>query len=64
MNYTYFHQGPHDGKTQVFMTPGLVVGRFPIWRRLALTMGGGVQIAATQFHTYNHGWILTTRLPF
>ncbi len=64
MNYTYFHQGPHDGRTQIFMTPGLVVGRFPIWRRLAFSMGGGVQIAATHFHTYNHGWILTTRLPF
>jgi hypothetical protein len=64
MNYTYFHQGPHDGKTQIFMTPGLVVGRFPIWRRLAFTIGGGVQIATTHFHTYNHGWILTTRLPF
>jgi hypothetical protein len=64
MNYTYFHHGPRDGKTQVFLTPGLVVGRFPLWRRLALTMGGGVQIAATRFHTYNHGWILTTRLPF
>lgn len=64
MNYTYFHQGPHDGQTQVFMTPGVVFGKFPIWKRLGITMGTGVQIAATHFHTYNHGWILTTRLPF
>ena len=64
MNYTYFHQGPHDGQTQVFVTPGVVFGKFPIWRRLGITVGSGVQIAATRFHTYNHGWILTTRLPF
>lgn len=64
MNYTYFHQGPHDGKTQVFVTPGIVLGKFPIWRRLGLTVGTGLQIAASRFHTYNHGWILTTRFPF
>jgi hypothetical protein len=64
MNYTYFHQGPNDGRTQVFITPGIVFGKFPLWRRLGLTMGAGVQIAATHFHTYNHGWILSTRLPF
>lgn len=64
MNYTYFHNGPNDGRTQVFVTPGVVFGKFPIWRRLGVTIGSGVQIAATHFHTYNHGWILTTRLPF
>jgi len=64
MNYTCFHNGPNDGRTQVFMTPGVVFGKFPIWRRLGVTIGSGVQIAATHFHTYNHGWILTTRLPF
>lgn len=64
MNYTYYHQGPHDGDTQVFMTPGVVFGRFPIHKRIAFTVGGGEQIAVTHFHTYNHGWILTMRMPF
>src|SRR5579875_118193 len=64
MNYTYFHQGPYDGKTQVFMTPGILFGRFPIWKRVKFVIGGGMQIAATHFHTYNHGWIFSTRMPF
>ena len=64
INYTYFSQGPNDGKTQVFLTPGIVLGRFPIWHRLSLTIGTAVQIAATQFHTYNHRYILTVRFPF
>jgi hypothetical protein len=64
MNYTHFHQGPNDGKTQVFMTPGVVFGKFALWRRLGFTVGTGLQIAASQFHTYNHGWILTMRMPF
>jgi hypothetical protein len=64
MNSTFYHDGPNDGKKQVFLTPGLVFGKIPLWRRLGLTVGTGVQIAATHFHTYNHAWILSTRLPF
>lgn len=64
VNYTYFSQGPNDGKTQVFLTPGIVFGKFPIWHRLGFTIGTGVQIAATHFHTYNHKYILTVRFPF
>ena len=32
--------------------------------RLSLTFGGGEQIAVTQFHTYSHGLIFTSRLVF
>jgi hypothetical protein len=64
VNYTYFSQGPDDGKTQVFISPGIVFGRFHIWHRLGFTIGTGVQIAATQFHTYNHKYVLTVRFPF
>jgi hypothetical protein len=64
VNYTYFSNGPSDGKTQVFMTPGIVFGRFPIHNRFSVTVGTGVQIAVTHFHTYNHKYILTVRFPF
>ena len=64
MNSTFYHNGPNAGKAQVFLTPGVVFGKFPLWRRLGATFGTGVQIAATHFHTYTHAWILTMRLPF
>ena len=64
MNSTFYHNGPNAGREQVFLTPGVVFGKFSIWRRLGATVGAGVQIATTHFHTYNHGWILTMRLPF
>ena len=64
VNSTFFSDGPNDGKKQTFLTPGLVLGRFPIWHRLGFTVGGGLQTAATHFHTYNHKWILTVRFPF
>jgi len=64
VNYTHFQDGPNNGKTQVFMTPGLVIGRLHLWKRLALTVGGGFQIATTHFHTNNHNGILSVRFPF
>ena len=64
VNYTYFSQGLSDDKTGVSLTPGIVVGRFRIHERLGFTIGTGVQIATTHFHTYNHKYILTVRFPF
>jgi hypothetical protein len=61
---TFFQLGPHDGMKQNFVTPGLVIGRLHVAKRLGLTFGGGVQIATTHFHTTNHNPIFTLRLPF
>jgi len=54
----------NDGKKQVFVTPGLGVGRIPLHNRLGLTVGVGLQVAATQFHTYNRAVTFSFRLPF
>ena len=59
VNATFWPDGTNDGKKQVFLTPGIVIGRFPIRNRLGFTVGGGVQVAATNFHQYNHNWILS-----
>jgi hypothetical protein len=63
-NSTFWSGGALDGKKQVFLTPGLVLGGFPLAGRLHLSFGAGVQIATTQFHQYNHRWILSVRFPF
>jgi len=63
-NSTFWKGGTLDGKKQVFLTPALILGGFPVAKRLHFTVGGGVQIAATTFHQFNHRWILTTRFPF
>jgi hypothetical protein len=54
----------HPGKTLVYLTPGMVLGRFNLWHRLAFTAGGGFEIATTQFHPTNHIPILSIRFPF
>ena len=64
VNSTFNEGGLNDGKKQTFLTPGLVVGRIPLHNSLGLTLGTGMQIAATHFHSFNYNLILTARLPF
>lgn len=64
VNGVLFHDGPHDGQQQVFLSPGLVVGKIHLWRRLGLTVGGGEQIAVTSFHIFNHNRVVSVRFPF
>ncbi len=67
-NATFYHGGANDGRVQDFVTPGLMLSKFKLERdprnRLALVVGGGMQIATTHFHTYNHGLVLTARMLF
>ncbi|GGH08002.1 hypothetical protein [Silvibacterium dinghuense] len=62
-NSTWYHAGDNDGKMQNFVTPG-IVGRFPLHHRIGLTMGAGMQIATSSFHSYDHGLVFTARMPF
>jgi hypothetical protein len=71
VNWTHFIDGPRDGKDQVFLTPGLVVGRFALSERLRCTFGVGYQFAVEPHFqsspllpSYNHAWIVTTRFNF
>jgi hypothetical protein len=66
-NATYFRGGSHDGRMQNFITPGA----FYVYRRKEWTrthpfyvFDGGMQIATSGFHTYNHDLILEMRILF
>jgi hypothetical protein len=63
-NSVFWSGGTLDGRKEVFLTPGLVLGGFPLAERLHLSVGGGIQIAVTPFHQYNHRAILSLRFPF
>ena len=63
-NYTYWPNGRLAKRNQLFLTPGLVIGRLPIAGRLGLTFGAGCQFAVTDKPTYHRNVILTARLPF
>jgi hypothetical protein len=63
-NYTYWPNGIHEGLNQLLITPGLVVGRFPIYGRVACMFGVGCQIAVTDGPLYHRNVIFTARMPF
>jgi hypothetical protein len=63
-NSMFWSGGTMDGRKQVFLTPGLVLGSFPLKERLRIAIGGGFQTAVTSYHLYNHRWILSVRFPF
>jgi hypothetical protein len=63
-NYTYWGNGEHEGKNQVFLSPGFLLGRFPIWNRVGVTVGLAYQVALTDKPIYNHNFILSMRIPF
>lgn len=63
-NYTYWPNGQHDSVNQLFITPGLMLGRFPIWKRVGVTIGAGYQVAVTQQPLIRNNFILSARIPF
>lgn len=64
VNNTYWPNGEHNDKDQIFLTPGFLIGRLPIWERVGLTIGLGYQVALTHDPTFNHNFIVSARLPF
>lgn len=73
INETYWANGKERaGKTQVLLTPGLILGRFVIHDRIKAIVGGGYQFAVApkyidtteQTPAYNRAAILTARLSF
>jgi hypothetical protein len=64
LNHSHFFEGKNDGQTQVFLTPGVIFGRFPIRNRSGFTFGAGMQFAVSQFHTTDHNIVMSFRMPF
>ncbi|MGH8014337.1 MAG: hypothetical protein ACREQ4_17750 [Candidatus Binataceae bacterium] len=63
VNYTWWPNGEREGESQVFLTPGIVIGRIPIHDRVGLTIGAGYQVAVTKNPEYNHSVIFSGRIP-
>ena len=64
-NYTYYPDGSKAGKSQVFLTPGVIFGRFPIADRVKLIVGVGYQFdVSPRMPAYDNNWVLTLRTTF
>lgn len=66
-NTTFFRGGPFDGKTQNFVTPAaFYMIRRKEWKpdHAAVVFAGGMQIATSTFHYYNHNLVTEMRVLF
>jgi hypothetical protein len=67
-NASFYHLGPNNGKSQNFLSPGLMVSKIKFRKdpknRLALIVGGSMQIATSKYHAYNHELAFTSRFAF
>ena len=71
VNWTYYPDGPRAGLNQIFLTPGLAVGRLDLGAGLKFTLGLGYQVAVAPAYrakpltpAYGDGWLFSTRVNF
>jgi hypothetical protein len=71
VSWTYYANGQRGGLNQVYLTPGLLLGRFSLSDRLKLTFGVGYQAAVAPAlvvkpltPAFNHAWLFSTRMNF
>ena len=74
VNWTWWADGIRGGKNQVFLTPGIIFGRFNlgVGERINAIVGVGYQSAVSPGLTkspmltplYNHAWVVTSRISF
>jgi hypothetical protein len=64
-NHTWWPDGVRKGKSQLFLTPGIVFGPIPISGRVKFAIGAGYQFAVTpRTPAFNNNVILSFRLYF
>ena len=66
-NATFYFSGSHDDKMQNFVTPAMFyIIRPKTWKQAHpfFIIDGGMQIATSGFHTYNHNLITEARVLF
>jgi len=65
-NYTYWPNGTKEGRSQFFLTTGIIFGRFQIHERVKAIIGLGYQIALapTNNPVQKDNYIISTRMTF
>jgi hypothetical protein len=70
-NWTYYPDGQRAGLHQLFLTPGLAIGRLTLDQTLKLTLGFGYQFAVSPDYrpkpltpAYAQGWLFSSRINF
>ncbi len=64
VSWVSYPNGLSSGQQQVYLTPGINIGRFQIGEHVFLVVGAGYQFAATSERAFDHQWLVTMRVPY
>jgi hypothetical protein len=64
VTWVSFPNGANSGQQQVYLTPGINIGRFQITEHTYFVVGAGYQFAATPDHSFGNQWLVTMRIPY
>jgi hypothetical protein len=71
MNRTDWVGGARDARSQTYLTPGIIFGRFILPNKMKLILGVGYQTPLSHNYpqspatpTFNHNWLTSVRLAF
>jgi hypothetical protein len=59
-----YPNGENRGQQQLYLTPGIIAGRFRLSEHAYFVLGTGYQFAATHARAFNHQWLVTMRIPY
>jgi hypothetical protein len=59
-----YPNGETRGEQQLYLTPGIIAGRFKLTEHTYFVLGSGLQFAATRAREFNHQWLVTMRIPY
>ena len=59
-----YPNGSNRGQQQLYLTPGLIAGRFKLTEHTYFVLGAGYQFAVTSDRAYDHQWQITMRIPY
>ncbi len=64
VTWVSFPNGEESGQQQVYLTPGINLGRFQLTEHTYFVVGAGYQFAATPDHSFGNQWLITMRIPY
>jgi hypothetical protein len=64
LNFSLWPDGLRKAEAQLFLTPGVIFGPFPLRDRFKFAVGAGYQFPVTAAPAYNGNFILSARLYF
>ncbi|MGC9194377.1 MAG: hypothetical protein ACP5IL_02850 [Syntrophobacteraceae bacterium] len=64
VTWVSYPNGENCGGQQVYLAPGINIGRFQLTEHVYFVVGAAYQFAATSNRAFDHQWLITMRIPY